>query len=491
MESNTTVLLDVDSDWIEKASSPLLILSCMGTLSSFFFQRVDSSLKVRCLYVFGFILSINFVVFWAGPIAIQGVFFKEVLAPYFRPVYNVLDKSIALRSFATNYVYRDEKHVDYFATQVFFTLGFMANMGLVLYWQITYHHLPWWLIAVYNFQWVGFGGRAMGAAYVFAHREGHNTMIYAKWIRYFLGNVFENWIGLFYGGVPYNFSTTHNSLHHRLDASVGDTLYCWDLERSSWTDFTFYASRGCFHMSGFAAMRQFLQSKRKIDRNYYLPRLVKGLVLYWVVWPAVVLYSFRSVTFYFFIILQPFLCMTFFINLINWGFHAFLDDHESPTVESVTLVGSDDDYFGEDDHMAHHLYPSVFYTELEEHQKHQHAKWSLAKASVFQGPDAASFGLLVLCKGWAVLGKRYVDYSQSMKPSEIEAMLEIRTKRVELPLESLLPDLDQKVNARKVEPEKDSGFVYELTIEKLGQLQFFIAQQIETSLPPIKAMSME
>lgn len=34
----------------------------------------------------------------------------------------------------------------------------------------------------------------MGAAYTFAHKEGHNPMIYRKWLRGLTGNIFENWV---------------------------------------------------------------------------------------------------------------------------------------------------------------------------------------------------------------------------------------------------------------------------------------------------------
>ena len=55
----------------------------------------------------------------------------------------------------------------------------------------------------------------MGAAYSFAHKEGHNPMIYQRWIRRSVGNVFENWIGCLFGNIPYNFTTSHMHLHHK------------------------------------------------------------------------------------------------------------------------------------------------------------------------------------------------------------------------------------------------------------------------------------
>merc|ERR1719284_990541 len=120
----------------------------------------------------------------------------------------------------------------------------------------------------------------MGAAYSLAHKEGHNTMIYKPWISNVLGNVFENWIGLFYGGVPYNFSTTHISIHHRLDGGLGDSLYTWDFNRSSWTDFMCYLARSFLHMSGFGPIWLFTGTNRYVDKKH-LRKLSFGLFWYW------------------------------------------------------------------------------------------------------------------------------------------------------------------------------------------------------------------
>lgn len=64
-------------------------------------------------------------------------------------------------------------HTDYFVQAIFVAVSSLGMLSLVLHWQMRHGALPIWLIMAYNFAWVGFGGRTMGAAYTYAHQEGH------------------------------------------------------------------------------------------------------------------------------------------------------------------------------------------------------------------------------------------------------------------------------------------------------------------------------
>ena len=55
--------------------------------------------------------------------------------------------------------------------------------------------------------------------------QGHNALLYRKWLRKSVGNVFETWVGCLFGNIPYNFTTSHIHIHHRLDGGKGDTFY--------------------------------------------------------------------------------------------------------------------------------------------------------------------------------------------------------------------------------------------------------------------------
>jgi len=116
-----------------------------------------------------------------------------------------------------------------------------------------------WLIILYYFEWVGLGGRGMGCAYTFAHKEGHhrNGGIYKPWFANIFGNFWENWMGCWYGNVPNSFSTSHMFLHHHLNGGKGDTFYQFDLDRTSLNDLFLFLFRIFDHMIGTGSLRAF------------------------------------------------------------------------------------------------------------------------------------------------------------------------------------------------------------------------------------------
>lgn len=122
-------------------------------------------------FIWGCLMSINFLILWAIPIAGMGLTWKWVFRPVFGPVYSWMDSSRLLRSFAENFVYTNPKHADFFAISILLVLNFTVGVGTLFYVQLTTGNLPYWLIAVYYCSWVGTGGRIMGAAYALAHKE--------------------------------------------------------------------------------------------------------------------------------------------------------------------------------------------------------------------------------------------------------------------------------------------------------------------------------
>jgi hypothetical protein len=74
--------------------------------------------------------------------------------------------------------------------------------------------------------------------------------LYRKWFRVTVGHFFENTLGVFYGNVPWNFTTSHICMHHKLDGAIGDSFYEWDIDRSSLSDFMLYVHRVFLHMIG-------------------------------------------------------------------------------------------------------------------------------------------------------------------------------------------------------------------------------------------------
>lgn len=284
----------------------------------------------------------------------------------------------------------------------------------------------------------------MGAAYSLAHEEGHNPLFYKQAIRGYFpgGNIFENAVGYFFGSIPYNFSKSHSIIHHRLQAGQGDTLYMWDMDRSSIHDFMIYLHRVLMHMSGVSSYMYFIRNK--MNRSASL--LLKGITSYWLTTPILILAVTRSPAFVFWFYLQPLLCMTFFLALINIGFHGFVEFDEKgkhiKCVNATTIIDGEDDYFGEDDHMAHHYATSVFYKDLDAYRETQRQEFARTRASVFQKLSIAELSLFIILGKWDELADHYVDYSNTMDKGTIARLLETRAKRKEMDFTEYLAKME-------------------------------------------------
>mmetsp|Transcript_3441 Transcript_3441/g.11450 ORF Transcript_3441/g.11450 Transcript_3441/m.11450 type:complete len:429 (+) Transcript_3441:101-1387(+) len=383
-------------------------------------------------YVIGVVLSLNFLAYWAVPVAGMGSLYKYGLVKVGRPLFEWLDAVPALRAFAAKHVYAKEQFNDFFIMSVLTTASMLISLAVLLRQQLAHGYLPWWMIFAYYCQWVGLGGRSMGTAYTMAHKEGHNVMLYQRWFRRFVGNWFENKLGVFYGNVPYNFQTSHVHIHHKLDGGVGDTFYQWDLDRSSLSDFMLYVYRIMLHMCGYSSLRYFAATQRK---GMY-DKLRAGCVHYWVYVPAALLLVTKSASFVFFVFLQPLVCMTTFLALLNFGFHGFVefdeDGNSIPAVNSTCIIEGDDDSWGEDDHNTHHYSTTVYHRDLPAHHKTKIADFAKHKGSVFRGLSILELSIFLLAGDFDRLASHFVDYSGTMSRAEVAALLEARAKRKEM-----------------------------------------------------------
>ena len=413
----------------------------------------------------GALLTLNFAVCWAAPVVIQGQLFHMGLHRIVRPVFSLLDRSAALRRFAARYVYRRAVHVDYFATAIFLTVGAAISLGTVFGWQIWFGSLPWWLVAIYYFAWVGFGGRGMGAAYTFAHREGHVAAgrMYRPWIGRHIGNIFENRIGVWYGIVPHIFSTSHILLHHRLNGGKADPVYVWDLDRTKFSDLLLYQWRLFVYMAGFSSLWEFRRQRGMrpaIERAYATLR--RGMLIYWVYMPAAIVALLlatgssmsSTLVFLFLIYFQPLFAMSSFLALINLAQHAFLESDETGKlieyVAAVTILEGHDDSFGEDDHLAHHYFPAVTHDKLAALQSSQEREWARWHGAVFKGTSIVEIAILLqLGRIDRLIDQHYVDFSGALDRDELIALFTRRAQRKEMSYEDYefryLPKLREKV----------------------------------------------
>ena len=132
----------------------------------------SSHIMIRIIPMFvGILLSLNFVLFWAIPIAGMGLMWKHALKKYLLPIYDYIDQHKGLRAFATRNIYSKPQHADFFAITLLIVFNSIFSIGVLFYWQLSTGTLPLWLVGIYFCAWVGVGGRIMGAAYALAHKE--------------------------------------------------------------------------------------------------------------------------------------------------------------------------------------------------------------------------------------------------------------------------------------------------------------------------------
>ena len=433
---------------------------------------------------FGVLLTLNFLVCWAVPVVVQGQLFHLGLYRIVRPVFLVLDRSPALRRFATRYVYRRNVHADYFAAAILVTIGAAIALAVVFYWQIRFGVLPWWLVAAYYFAWVGFGGRGMGAVYTFAHREGHvaEGRMYRPWIGEHIGNFFQNRLGVWYGIVPYTFSTSHIFLHHRLNGGKADPVYVWDLDRTSLSDMQLYQWRFLVYMSGIGSLRE-LRRQRDVHSAIQQAhaKLRRGMLIYWVCTPGAILASLllsgssvtSSLVFLLLIYIQPLFAMTSFLALLNLAQHGFLEYDETGRnikhVTAITILEGCDDSFGEDDHLSHHYFPGVTHDKLAATQPTQEREWARCQGSVFRGTSIFEIAILLQTgRIDRLIDRYYVDFAGTLGRDELIALFVQRAQRKEMSYEDYefcyLPKLRENIRdlvKRGVFEAENRAYIYQ------------------------------
>ena len=406
---------------------------------------------VRVRRILGTVLTLNFAALWAAPVIIQGQSFRHGLGRVLRPLYRLADESPAWRRFAVRHVYRRESDAAYFAAAVLSAVGTVVFFGVMLAWQMAFGALPWWLVAIYYFLWVGPGGRGMGTAYTLAHREGHlpgGRMYHARVGERF-GNVFENRLGVFYGVVPHTFSTSHILLHHRLNGGKGDPIYLWDLDRTRWGDLMLYQWRMFRWLSGFGSLAEFRRQAGvhpAIDRARVTLR--RGMTAYYVWVPgailAILLASGSSVgsalLFLLLVYVQPLLAMSTFLAVINVGQHGFLEvDPEGrlvPHVVAGTILDGYDDSFGEDYHFAHHYAPGVRLDRLQEHIAGERTHCARHHGAVFEKTTIFELAIMMhLGQFERLIRKHYVGFAGASDTGELAALFRRRAKRREMSYE--------------------------------------------------------
>lgn len=84
----------------------------------------------------GLAVFLNFVVFWAVPIGLQGQGWRLNITKRLHPIYTALDNNKWLRSIANTYVYNKEVYSDFFAISCGLAVNTFVTIAVVLYQQV-------------------------------------------------------------------------------------------------------------------------------------------------------------------------------------------------------------------------------------------------------------------------------------------------------------------------------------------------------------------
>lgn len=199
------------------------------------------------------------------------------------------------------------------------------------------------------------------------HKEGHSqTGLFAEPLNAVLRNVFNWWIGLFYGVMPSSFAYGHSINHHKYNNGPLDVISTADKPRDEFMNFVAYVPRFAGYAINVSTVWQFT---REGQYKTALKMLVGSV--YWA--SFVCLAGYFSPMFAATYLLYPLFENIMLLACINWVWHGFVDpkDPANQYVQSVTIHDGPINVLQEDYHVVHHQYPGVHWTKHEErYQKH-------------------------------------------------------------------------------------------------------------------------
>jgi len=163
--------------------------------------------------------------------------------------------------------------------------------------------------------------------------------------------------------------------------------------------------------------------------------LTKGLLQYYILYPGILFFLTRSWSFIFYMYFQPFVGMTFFLCFMNVAFHAFVEYENDKPVECVyhtDMIGGDDDYFGENSHMSHHIATHVYWRDLDEARKSLYSDFAKYHGAIFKDLSIVEVAGMLLFKDFKTLAKHFVQFNDAPAPNKLPTEELIRRGREDL-----------------------------------------------------------
>lgn len=263
----------------------------------------------------------------------------------------------------------------------------------------------------------------MNFAYVYTmcHKEGHSAIGIFKNKR--LSNVFNWWIGLFFGVLPSTFAYGHSKNHHQYSNKEQDVVSTADQPRDSFLNFVAYMPRFFLYAINISSSLQFVY-KGDYRTTY---KMISGTA-YYVAFVALIMYL--HPVFAAFYVIYAFFENVVILAAINWCWHAFLDpmDPENDYASSLTILDGQINVMNEDYHVVHHAYPGHHWTKNPDLYKKHEREYADKQATIFRDTHPFEVFFMIILKQYTKLAKKFVDLNDQLTLKEKEQLIRARLR---------------------------------------------------------------
>jgi len=285
---------------------------------------------------------------------------------------------------------------------------------------------PRWYKIVFLYHVFRIGPYFMNFAYVYTlcHKEGHAFKGLWKNEYAVMNNVYNWWIGLFYGVFPSTFAYGHSRNHHKYDNSYEDIITTADAARDSFYNYLCYIPRFFLYAINVTTVIQFYKEKNFL----YVRRMVAGTAAMFLFGSLAMLVG--GTAFALACVLYPLLENVLLLSVVNWSWHCFLDpdNPENDYVLSWTALDGPINVLNEDYHVVHHQYPTAHWSKHPELYEKHLDDYAKNRASIFRGTHVFELFFLVILNNYDELARKFVDLSGNMSFEEKVELMKARLR---------------------------------------------------------------
>lgn len=346
-----------------------------------------------------------------------------------RPLEGLLMTTVAWHNKATHEFNKQfvKNPADSYLVNAVLLLGVFipALWSFCLYWTVT-HGFSW--VLCYFYHLIRIGPYFMNFAYVYTlcHKEGHTRVgLFKGSLNKRLMNVFNWWIGLFYGVLPSSFAYGHSINHHKYNNGPLDVVTTSDKPRDSFRNFLCYMPRWLGYALNITTTVQFARE----GNGRVAFKMVAGS-MWWVGFFAGVYHI--DPMFALWYVLFPLGENVMLLACVNWCWHAFLnpDDPEDEFVGSITIFDGPINVLNEDYHVVHHQYPGAHWTDHPKlYKKHaDKGEYKAKVATAFRNTHAFEMFFLIILRKYKVMAEKFVDLKGGLTMKQKEELIKTRLR---------------------------------------------------------------